>query len=103
MSRTHKDKKWKYRSPENAWEYGTYNTTQWYWLKYPGAFTKKRKEVDTECHWMTTPGWWVRMMMNKPQRVASKQWEREVVKMVVEDLVDADPPSLGKKPHVYYW
>jgi hypothetical protein len=52
---------------------------------------------------MTTPGWWVRMMMNKPQRVASKQWEREVVKMVVEDLVDADPPSLGKKPHVYYW
>jgi hypothetical protein len=61
---------------------------------------KKRKEHDTEWHWMSTPSWWTRLTMTRPQRRAGKIWERKVL---FEDIEDADPPDVGRKPHIYYY
>jgi hypothetical protein len=63
--------------------------------------TKKRKEVDTEYHWMNTPSWWVHEFMQVPQRAAGKVWEKKVLKEI--DLEDTDPPGVSRKPHMYYW
>ncbi len=62
---------------------------------------KKRKEVDTEDHWMSTPGWWVKMMMTKPERRNAHLLEKKVLR--TEDIDDVDFPDLGRKPHVYFW
>ena len=63
--------------------------------------TKKRKEVDTEDHWMGTPGWWVKMTMNKPGRRKQHLLEKKVLK--VEDIEEFDFPEYGRKPHIYFW
>jgi hypothetical protein len=47
--------------------------------------------------------WWIREYHNQPQRAAGKMWEKKVVKYAVEDIDDADTPSVGRKPHHYYW
>lgn len=73
------------------------------WLKRPGILPKKKKHDDSEYHWMQTPGWFICEFMNRPQRKASKRWERQVVKLRREELEDADAPNIGKKPHIYYW
>lgn len=73
------------------------------WLKKPGVKSKKRKEVDTEYHWMSTPSWWTRLCMIKPQRREGSLWEREVVKISPTDLEEVDKPSVSRKPHIYYW
>ncbi len=62
--------------------------------------TKKRKNQDTEWHWMTTPSWWTRLNMNRPQRREGHLWERKVL---LEDVEEADPPGVGRKPHIYYY
>lgn len=123
MSRTYKDKKWKYRDPENDWHFGMvqvpytymtrnytgngwsepYERTAFRWLEVKGAKRKKKKRVDTEWHWMSTPMWWVREMMNQPQRAAGTQWEKKILKVDIEDLIDVDTPSVSRKPHIYYW
>jgi len=86
---------------------------------------KKKKTQDTEWHWMSTPSWWIRLFMTKPQRRAGSLWEREVAKTIASsELVGAnfpaspkvclteefegmleslDVPSVGHKPHKYYW
>ena len=67
---------------------------------------KKRKKQDTENHWMSTPGWWVNMFMNKPQRRATKLWEQNFSNKDIptEDDIDYyDTPSVSRKPHIYYW
>ena len=80
MSRTAKDKPYKFSNTE--------------------SISKKKRELDTEYHWMSTPGWWTRLMMNKPQRRSEHLLER---KALVSDIDNFDIPDTGKKPHVYYW
>ena len=70
------------------------------YLEIKSSRGKQRKAVDTENHWMHTPSWWTRIMMNKPQRRRGHVWERKVL---LEDLDETDPPTVGKKPHIYYW
>lgn len=91
MSRTYKDRPSKVRFPE----------VYPYWVTVEK--TKKRKEVDTEWHWMSTPGWWVHTFMTKPQRRAGSMWEREVVRISPTNLEEVDKPSVSRKPHLYYW
>ena len=52
---------------------------------------------------MPTPMWWIREHMTQPQRTHGKEWERQIVKFAREDLVDAELPSVSRKPHLYYW
>ena len=108
MSRTYKDRPARINYPEEQWEYryDTSEKTDRLWFRYlerKGVLTKKKKHVDTEHHWMTTPSWWVRLTMNKPQRRASKMWEDTVIGKSVDRLDVEDPPIIGKKPHIYYW
>lgn len=104
MSRTYKDRPSKWRFPEKEWNYRYYEEHSWgNYSARRGVLTKKRKELDTEYHWMTTPGWWISIFMNRPQRVASKQWEKQIVCYPINNLEDTDPPLIGKKPHIYYW
>lgn len=70
MSRTYKDKPAKVRL--EPWDKDGYG---YIWL--PTTKTKKRKEVDTKDHWMSTPSAWTRLMMNRPQRRASHLWEKK--------------------------
>ena len=63
---------------------------------------KKPKEVDTEDHfWSSTPSWWARIMMNRPERRYSKVLVDKV--LLVKDLEEVDIPDLAKKPHQYYY
>lgn len=64
----------------------------------PGSKKKKRKEVDTVYHWMSTPSWWTRMYMRRPQRARENQQLRNIRILEDFDFVDT-----GRKPHVYYW
>lgn len=106
MSRTHKDLPSKLRYPEEEWDYKYYlvgNRRYIDYLQYPGVLTKKKKRTDTENHWMSTPMWWVREMMNQPQRTKGRQWEKSVLKVDINDLDIIDYPSVSRKPHWYYW
>jgi hypothetical protein len=69
----------------------------------PGVFAKKKKKVDTENHWMTTPMWFIREYHNQPQRARGKQWEKKALKCSIDGLIDLDTPSVSRKPHIYYW
>ena len=99
MSRTFKDRPYKVRNKETA-EYWTLRT---FWGDR-NIFTKKRKEIDTEDHWMSTPSWWVNLFMTRPQRHACRMWERNCIKATSTDIIeDEDCPDFKKKPHKYYW
>lgn len=110
MSRTHKDVPTKHRKPRQTydWLYGVEqipylrdNTYRRVWYRdVAGAKAKRRKEVDCEYHWMTTPSWWTRLTMNRPQRRYYHLLEHEAL---YKDLEDFDFPDFRKKPHVYYW
>jgi hypothetical protein len=52
---------------------------------------------------MSTPSWWIREMMNQPQRAKGRQWEKSVLKVDINDLDIIDYPSVSRKPHWYYW
>ncbi len=130
MSRTYKDKPSKLKHPEGRYDFGTerlayeaervlydydletgrYAPTgdtetciRFFYVDVAGAKTKKKRRVDTEWHWMTTPGWFVKEFMNRPQRRQGGAWEKHVVKLAPEDVDLADTPSVSRKPHVYYW
>lgn len=126
MSRTYKDKKWELRHPEDAIHYGMHRVpytttikyfnpdegrfedtgvevTRYRYLPTKGAKTKKRKHEDTSWHWMSTPSWWTRMMMNRPQRREAHLWEQEASHTPIEDLEELDKPNTSHKPHKYYW
>jgi hypothetical protein len=113
MSRTYKDKPYKLK--HRPWDTDTESFRyvaeglDWYTkelrtylgfghLELPTTKTKKRKEVDTEDHWMTTPGWWNRMMVTRPER-------KRVNSMLktVSDVEEVDIPDCGRKPHIYFW
>lgn len=104
MSRTYKDRHWKLRFPDHAideydevpytsvvnrkWvgcelvECAPYEVERSYRVKKPGVFTKKkRKDYNNEYQWVgETPGWWVRMLVNRPLRRKGRMWEREASK-----------------------
>lgn len=61
----------------------------------------KRRAFGTNWRWQSTPGWWVRMQMTRPQRRAVKVWE--VMARNATDLDRIDMPPHGKKPHLYFW
>jgi hypothetical protein len=118
MSRTYKDKPYKFVNPEQDWDYrhtGILYTRQyrsynadggWEWAEYEatrylekaGVLTKKKKHQDIEHHWMTTPSWWTRLYMLRPQRARENQQLRNIQVLEDFDFVDT-----GRKPHVYYW
>jgi hypothetical protein len=106
MSRTYKDRPSKIRYPEEQWDYQYYRCGDcWHFnhLAYPGVLTKKKKSVDTENHWMSEPGWFIREFMNQPQRARGKMWEKKIVKCDVDELINQDVPDVSRKPHIYYW
>ena len=90
MSRTNKDKPYKFKLDSVTKH--SYNNED---------AVKKRKELDTEDHWMSTPSWWVRMFMTRPQRVEQKRQMREIAKQ--QDLEEVDFVDTKRKPQVYYW
>ena len=105
MSRTLKDRRWELKFPETRWDFDSFKITSdnsyiIRYIKLPGVKTKKRKELDTNWHWLSaTPSWWTRLTMNRPQRRAGRVWEQKVL---LEDLEETDPPGVGHKPHCYY-
>lgn len=107
MSRTVKDKPWQLKYPEIHPNFDTIKITNdsSYRIRYiqlPGVKRKKKRELNTDWHWLnTTPSWWTRLMMNRPQRRAGRIWEHKVLREV--DLEDTDPPGVGHKPHQYYY
>lgn len=122
MSRTYKDKPAKFRFPEAydwRWScekvpydytYSPYGTgdpvtvTRYVYRELPGVKTKKRREVDSEWHWMgSTPSWWTRLTMNRPQRREAHLWEHEVSRTPVDNLEEVDKPNTSHKPHIYYY
>jgi len=103
MSRTHKDMPWKVKFPESKFDYKYYQSNNNFcFLEYPGKLTKKKRSYK-EYHGMPTPMWWISLMMNQPQRSRGKQWEKQVLKTKVSELIDQDYPDVGRKPHIYYW
>ena len=122
MSRTYKDKPAKFRFPESydwrcdcekipyEYTYSPWGTEdpvtviRHVYRQLPGVKTKKRREVDCEWHWMgSTPSWWTRMQMNRPQRREHHLWEQEASHTPIENLEDLDTPNVSKKPHIYYY
>lgn len=51
--------------------------------------------------WWSSPGWWVREMMTRPQRAKTRELINEVKKL--DDLENAPEFPLARKPHIYYW
>lgn len=96
MSRTHKDIPYKFSFPEEA-RYFRY-FPGYPFLKRPGVKTKKRKEVDTKHHWMSTPSWWTRMFMIRPRRHSENRQLRMLRNIDEFDFVDNK-----RKPHKYYY
>lgn len=79
----------------------TYNS--FYTMQLPTTKPKKPRHVDTEHHWMSTPSWWTRLVMNRPQRRAGRIWEHTAAHTAKEELDVLDTPSVSHKPHQYYW
>ena len=116
MSRTFKDKP--YRLTHEPWDKDTIHVpaiqTYTLWrtkekveidtfihLQLPTTKTKKRKTKDTEDHWMTTPGWWIRLMMGRPERRSANMLTHKA--LLLADIEEIDIPDLKRKPHIYYW
>ena len=95
-----KDKPFKILYPEdiNDWVTVFKINGSAYISKVRGAKTKKKRKLDIEWHWMTTPGWWIRLMMGRPERARNRAWEQKVLYDIDLDYIDT-----GRKPHIYYW
>lgn len=107
MSRTYKDRPYKlhssyWRSDEEEYIPCGNPMFPWAVMKKKTSKPKKRKEVDTEWHWMSTPSWWTRLTMNRPQRRAGHTWETGVIGLQFIDET-LDYPGVGKRPHNYFW
>lgn len=92
MSRTFKDKPFKVRFPE----------VYPYWVEVEK--TKKRREVNTEWHWLgSTPSWWNNLFHTRPIRNKFKAFGTKVVGMDLEVIEDMLEPSDSRRPHKYYY
>jgi hypothetical protein len=87
MSRTYKDKPWKFKAEESS-QYGLKREDQ----------PKKKKNKDTEGRWMGTPSWWTHMFMIRPRRVSENQQLRNIFDIEEFDFID-----VKRKNHKYYW
>ena len=99
MSRTYKDKPHEFKF--DAYDKDRILTENWSYRQLPTTKTKKRREVDTEDHWMSTPSAWTRLMMIRPERREAHLLEAAALKAA--NLEDFDFPNKRKKPHIYYW
>lgn len=99
MSRTYKDKPHSLRF--DAYDKDRILTECWGYRLLPTTKNKKRKAVDTEDHWMSTPSWWTRLMMNRPARREAHLLE--VAALKAQNLEEFDFPDKGYLPHQYYW
>ena len=105
MSRTYKDRPARINYPEEQWNYryGTQDPMDVLYFRHlerASIIKKKKKNVDTNHHWMTTPSWWTRLTMNRPQRRNSKMWETKVVGKKPTEL-DTKIPQSSVKNHTY--
>lgn len=117
MSRTLKDKPSKLKG--DAWDKDReyYNYTR-VWVTYSGELVehewkaymetkttkpKKRKKVDTENHWMTTPSWWNNLFHTRKHRGNFRTFLNSVVKTKLEDIDGMLEPLDSNKPHQYFW
>ena len=92
MSRTNKDKPNKVKFPE------------FYPYSKEAEKPKKRKEEDTEWHWLgSTPSWWNRLFHTKPKRRAGHMEEKDLVGLDVEDLEELVETDVTNKPHKYFY
>ena len=105
MSRTLKDKPHTVAYPEDHYLYDAIRVdTSSFGFRYIQVAGKKTKKRRNYCHfrwYSTTPSWWTRITMTRPQRRKSRMWEQVVTRAV--DLELQDPPLLGRKPHIYYY
>jgi superoxide dismutase len=69
--------------------------------RHHGNKAKQRAFGDGWLWLQATPGWWVRVMMTRPQRRLASVWQRKAETSTDLELV-GDPPS-GRKPHHYFW
>lgn len=100
MSRTFKETK-RRRHFADYWKQDRVSLENFSYLQLPTTKPKLRKEVDSEDHWMSTPSWWTKMTMIKPERRAAHLLEVEILK--VADIEEFDFPDLRRKPFCYYW
>ena len=108
MSRTFKDKPWKYttekleKDASGEMLVGITNDRRYYWHReLPGVKTKKKRNY-TEFYlgyYSRCPSWWVKEFMTVPKRAACRNWEK------TRNLsnLDDDCPDYGNKPFEYYW
>lgn len=71
-----------------------------------GAKRKKKRHYSpykSGEHWMSTPSWWTRQFMLRPQRTKLNRLTRKALKLTLEALEDLDVPFTKNKPHIYYW
>jgi hypothetical protein len=114
MSRTFKDKPYKIRQPTSDYwhdsemiqytivdEFSNEEYTRHRPIQLPTTKPKRRKELDTENHWMSTPSWHNHLYNNIPRRREGRHFERTI--HLIDDIEEADPPEFSKKPHKYYW
>lgn len=52
-------------------------------------------------HKLSTPSWWIRDIMTKPQRTEVRRLIKQTLKL--RDLENAPLFPLAKRPHEYYW
>lgn len=108
MSRTYRRKTARYQLQEQTDRIHSWAA----WATARGATSdvdKVREEIQTardrfhlDGNWtMTTPAWWIRMAMTRPQRQRTRALCDLTLRLC--DLDDTPLFPLAKRPHVYYW
>ena len=100
MSRTRKDVPPKFRFEPG--DQDQIKVDGWGYRNGPTTKPKKRKEVDTEHHWMNTPSWWNNLFHTRPIRGNFRTFVSNAKKSSLEDIEFLLEPSDSKSPHKYY-
>lgn len=102
MSKTYKDVPMKFDLPGERWDDIHYTVGRCRWCEKPGVKTKKKRHFK-ERTWMRTPMWWIHEFHQVPIRRKNRDWEFKIKRTPIEDLDLYPAPSVGRKPHWYYW